>query len=90
MYTLYTDDSILAGQDPQEINEVIAQMRKVKLDITIEGTPANFLRVNIDRKLNGAIHITQLHLTDSILKDLNLLGEYVKTRDTRAIAHQTL
>lgn len=38
MYALYIDDYILAGPDPQEIDEVIAQMRKVKLDIAIEGT----------------------------------------------------
>jgi hypothetical protein len=36
MYVLYTDDSILAGPDEDEITQVIADMRKAKLDITIE------------------------------------------------------
>ena len=90
MYALYTDDSILAGPDPQEIDEVIAQMRKVKLDITIEGTLEDFLGVNIDRKPNGTIHLTQPHLIDSILKDLNLLGKGVKTRDTPASSSKIL
>ena len=37
MYILYTDNSILAGPDPKEIDSLIAKMRKAKLDITIEG-----------------------------------------------------
>ena len=83
MYAIYTDDSIFDGSDPQEIDKVIAQMRKVKLDITVEGTLEDFLGFNIDRKQNGTIHLTQPHLIDSILRDLNLLdGEWVKTSDT--------
>ena len=86
MYVLYTNDAILAGPDPQEIDEVIAQICKVKLDITIEGTLEYFLGVNINRKPNGTIHLTQPHFIDSILKDLNLLGKGFKTRDT--LSHQ--
>ena len=52
MYVLYTDDSILAGPDPKEIDRLIAKMRKAKLDITIEGDLEDFLGVNIDRKRN--------------------------------------
>ena len=84
MYALYTDDSILAGQCTEEIDNIMAQMRKVNLDITEEGTLEDFLGVNIDRRNDGTIHLTQPLLIDSILKDLNLLGPGVKTRDTPA------
>ena len=43
MVGLYTDESILAGPDSQEIDEVITQMRQVKLDIIIKCTLEDFL-----------------------------------------------
>ena len=48
-------DSILAGPDPTEIDDILRLMRKVKLDITEEGTLEDFSDVNIDRVTNGAI-----------------------------------
>ena len=71
MYTLYTNDSILAGLRPKEIDHIIHLMQKEKLDITEEGTLEEFFGVNIDRKSEGKIHLTQPHLIESILKDLN-------------------
>ena len=50
MYELYTDDSILAGPDQQEIDDILAKMRHAKLDIIKEGTLEDFMGVNIDRK----------------------------------------
>ena len=37
MYVLYTDDSILAGPNQQEIDDAIKAIRRAKLDITVEG-----------------------------------------------------
>jgi hypothetical protein len=70
MYILYTDNSILAGPDEREINKIIKEMRQVKLDITVKGDLQDFLGVNIERKADGTIHLTQPHLIDQILKDL--------------------
>ena len=81
MYTLYTDDSILAGQNPEEIDDILKLMRKDKL-ITEEGTIEDFLGVNIDRKSDGTIHLTQPHLIDNILRELNLLDKGAKTNHT--------
>ena len=82
VYALYTDDSILAGPDPIEIDHIIKLMRKAKLDITEEGTLEDFLGFNIDRKPDGTIHLTQPHLIDNILGDLNLLSKGFKTKTT--------
>jgi hypothetical protein len=70
MYVLYTDDSILAGPDKKEINQIIQDMKRVKLDITVEGGLEDFLGINIDRQKDGTIHLTQPHLIDQILKDI--------------------
>jgi hypothetical protein len=48
MYALYTDESILAGPDQKEIDQIIKEMQEVKLDITIEGNLQDFLGVNIE------------------------------------------
>ena len=92
MYALYTDDSILAGPDEEELNKVIEQIRQAGLNITEEGNLEDFLGVNIEEKSDGTIHLTQPHLIDQILKDLRLDGEEVKTKETpcassRLISH---
>jgi len=80
IYVLYTDDSILAGPDEEEIEKTIELMR-TELDLTIEGDLSDFLGVKIDRKTNGEIHLTQPHLIDQVLKDLRLKEGEAKTKD---------
>lgn len=90
MHAQYTDDSILMGPCLKEIDKIMVQMHKVKLNITEEGTLKDFLVVNIDRRKDGMIHVTQPLLIDSILKDLNLVGSGVKIRDIPACSSRIL
>lgn len=69
-YVLYTGDSILAGPDEQELDQIIEDMRNAGLDLTVEGDISDFLGVEISRKPDGTIHLTQPHLIDQILSDL--------------------
>ncbi len=89
MYVLYTDDSILTGPDPKELDDIIAKM-KTKLDITVEGNVSDFLGVNIDQKSDGSIHMTQPHLIDRILKDLRLDHPDCSSKETPAKIGQLL
>ncbi len=85
MYVLYTDDSLLAGPDRNEIDQIIEELQtKAKLAITVEGDLADFLGVNIERRSNGTIHMTQPHLIDQILDDLRLNDDSVKDKGTPA------
>ena len=79
MYVLYTDDSILAGPDEQELEDIIKEIEGTGLDITNEGTIADFLGVHIERKDNS-FHLTQPKLIESILQDLHL-PEGASTKD---------
>ena len=79
IYVLYTDDSILASPDQKEIDQIIVDLKKAKLDITVEGDLQDFLGVNIDKRPDGTIHMTQPHLIDQILKDLRMNNDNVKT-----------
>ncbi len=90
LYVLYTDDSILAGPDQKEIDKTIQQMKKVGLDITIEGTLNDFLGVNIDRHESGTITLSQPRLIDQILADTRLNGDDVKTKATPAPSSRIL
>jgi hypothetical protein len=90
MYVLYTDDSILAGPDPKEIDQIIEDVKKAKLDITIEGDLQDFLGVNIEQKEDGTIHLTQPHLIDQILTDLRLDQDQVKVKTMPASSSRLL
>ena len=70
MYVLYTD-SILAGPNKQELDQIIADIKGTGLEITDKGDIADFLGVNIQRE-RGRFHLTQPKLIDSILEDLSL------------------
>ena len=65
-------------------------LKEAKLDITDEGDVKDFLGVNIEKQSNGTIHMTQPHLIDQILKDLNMDGDNVKIKDTPAALSRLL
>ena len=90
LYVLYTDDSILAGPNRDEIEQVLKELKEAKLDITDEGDVKDFLGVNIEKQNDGTIHMTQPHLIDQILKDLNMNGDDVKIKDTPAASSRLL
>ena len=90
MYVLYTDDSILAGPNRPELLKIIEDIRKAKLNITVEGDLQDFLGVNIDRKPDGTIHLTQPHLIDQIVKDLGLDDDKVTHKSTPAASSKIL
>jgi len=69
---------------------VVEDMKAAGLKITVEGTIADFLGVNIKRDRHGHIHLTQPQLIDSILKELNLDGEKVKGKLTPAATSKLL
>ena len=71
MYVPYTDDSILAGPDQAKLDQVIADIKATGLEITDEGSVADFLGVNIKQE-GDSFHLTQPKLIESILKDLSL------------------
>lgn len=88
IYVLYTDDSILAGPDENGINQTIEEMQAI-LDMTVEGDLSDFLGVNIERKENGEIEMTQPHLIQQILDALRLPSDS-KTKETPAKSSEIL
>jgi len=90
MCVLCTDDSILAGPDKEELQQVIANIKKAGLDVTEEGDIEDFLGVNIDRVDDKTFHLSQPHLIEQVLCDLNLDGENVQAKETPSPMSQVL
>jgi hypothetical protein len=91
LYVLYTDDSLLAGPDNNEIEQIIKDLKKAKLDITDEGDIQDFLGVNIDIRNDGTVNLTQPHLIDQILKELKMSdNDNMKLKDTPAKCSEIL
>jgi hypothetical protein len=90
MYALYTDNSILAGPDKNEIDDIVKDMKALKLDITEEGDLEDFLGVNMERKPYGTRHLTQPHLIDQILDNLQLNNKNVMTKKIPALSSKIL
>ena len=81
----YTDDSVLAGPDRKELDDIIAQVRRIGLEVTVVGDDISyFFGVKIGRKSDGTVHLTQPHLSDGIIKDLHHNSNSSKTKDTPA------
>ena len=90
LYLLYTDDSILAGPDEEELSQIVEEIRSTGLDVTEEGDLEDFLGVNIDKLDDDTYHLTQPQLIDQILEDLHLNNENVTEKDTPACSSNIL
>ena len=90
MYVLYTDDSLLAGPCQKEIDQIVKDLKRANLNITDEGNIEDFLGINISLKKDKTVTLTQPHLIDQILEDLNMKNDNVKVKDTPAISSRIL
>ena len=90
IYLLYTDDSILAGPCQKEIDSIINDIKNADLNITEEGDIQDFLGINIQKRKNGEIELTQPHLIDQIIKDMSMDKENVKVKDIPTMLSKVL
>ena len=70
LYLLYSYESILAGPDQNDINEIIKDIKKENPDIKVEGYLQDFLGINVKWNIDGTITYNKPHLIDYILKDI--------------------
>jgi hypothetical protein len=77
-------DSILAGADPQELDDIVQEMEAVGLNLTVEGDISDFLGVQIDRINDNTFNLSQPHLINDVIKELHLDGKNVY----RSLSHR--
>lgn len=90
VFVLYTDDSILAGPDDQELEDIIQEMKSVGLNLTVEGDISDFLGVQIDRVNATTFNLSQPHLINDVIKELRLDGQNVAIKRTTGASSKTL
>ena len=90
VFVLYTDDSILAGPDSKELDCIIKQMKKVGLNLTVEGDITDFLGVHINRTKVGKFNLTQPHLIADIIRELRLEDDKVTIKSTPGASSKPL
>ena len=90
IYVIYTDDSILAGPDSDELDAVTQEMQDAGLEITVDGDICDFLGVQITNLPDGTVSLTQPRLIDQILKDMRLDHKGVTPKQTPAPISQIL
>ena len=78
-FIVYTDDGIIFDPEDSKIDKLIEDMKEI-FDVQDEGSLEDYLGVQVKHHDDGAFELTQPHLIDSILKDLNLLEENGETK----------
>jgi hypothetical protein len=90
VFVLYTDDSILAGPDLRELDDIVQEMKAVGLNLTGEGDISDFLGVQIDRINENTFNLSQPHLINDVIKELRLDGQNVAIKRTTGASSKTL
>jgi Reverse transcriptase (RNA-dependent DNA polymerase)/GAG-pre-integrase domain len=89
LIVIYTDDTIVTGPDPQELDKIIADIG-ARFEITSQLKIDDFLGVHVARdETASTITLTQPQLIKSIIKDLGL-KENSTTRNTPALSTKIL
>ena len=90
IYVLYTDDSIIAGPCREELNKTIDEIKRVGLDITVEGNLEDFWGVRMDRRKDGTIHMSQPQLIKQIVNDMKVDMNELKSKPTPMVSSRIL
>jgi hypothetical protein len=90
VFVLNTDDSILAGPDLKELDDVVQEMKAVGLNLTVEGDISDFLGVQIDRVNENTFNLSQPHLINDVIKEFCLDGQNMAIRRTTGASSKTL
>jgi Reverse transcriptase (RNA-dependent DNA polymerase) len=85
---VYTDDTIITGPSGHKIDIIIKEISDM-FKITSEDIVNDFLGINIDRREDGTIVMTQPKLIQDILDDLGLKDNSV-SKDTPALSSSIL
>ena len=74
IFLVYIDDCIVFGPDDRVIDDVVTDLRNSSQNFTVDdlGEVGDFLGIQVQKKDDGSIVLTQPHLIDSIIQDLHL------------------
>ncbi|KAL7580903.1 hypothetical protein ACA910_001170 [Epithemia clementina (nom. ined.)] len=87
MMLVYIDDSLLFSPSKEAIDAVVLSLRNShqRFNVDDQGEVKDFLGIKIRKQTDGSIMLTQPHLIDSILQDLQLQTNS-QVRETPALS----
>ena len=85
---VYVDDGIFMGPSKGEIDRCIKDMGSI-FNLTDEGDISNYLGIKVTKFPDGCISLTQPHLIDIIIADLNFASN-TRAKEIPAILSQIL
>jgi hypothetical protein len=88
VFLVYVDDGIIAGPSKKEIDKIIQDLQ-TSFKVSDEGDLTDYLGVNIEIRDDGSIKLTQPHLIDQIIEDVNF-QEDTKFKATPAASTKIL
>ena len=73
IFLVYIDDCIIFGPDNRVIDDVVTDLRNSSQNFTVDdqGEVSDFLGIQVQKRDDGSIVLTQPHLIDSIIQDLH-------------------
>ena len=88
---IYIDDCLVFSPEPKLIDKTVSDLRNSRKNFEIDdqGNVSDFLGIEVTHIKDGSIKLTQPHLMDTILKDLDL-QENPKEKSTPALSSQVL
>ncbi|KAI2497267.1 hypothetical protein MHU86_17231 [Fragilaria crotonensis] len=94
VFLIYVDDGIFIGPDSKEIDALISSLKsdascRTSFDITDEGQFSDYLGVKVDHLEGGQIRLSQPHLIQQIINDLDF-KENTKPKNIPAIPNRIL
>ena len=88
IFMVYVDDGILIGKTASDIDKIISQLRLL-YDLTDEGQIEDYLGIHVEHLPGSRIKLSQPHLIDQIIKDVQL-SHKAKVKRTPAISSRIL
>jgi Reverse transcriptase (RNA-dependent DNA polymerase) len=85
VFVVYVDNGILLSPSIENIHECLKEMHK-HFNLTKEGDICYYVGVNIERRADGSIHMTQPQSIKSIIKELNFNQG---TKPTKILAYSS-
>jgi hypothetical protein len=86
---VYVDDCIIIDADFSKIQQAFEDLKARGYDMTDEGDLKDYLGVDVDRRSDGTVHLTQPKMINQILRDV-FFNERTKPKENPALVGQTL
>jgi hypothetical protein len=72
MVVIYVDDCGVAAAKPEDIHRLVTDLQQLGFELTQEGDFSEFLGINLERRSDGSIYLSQKGLIRKILKATQL------------------